>query len=907
MKRAKDPKEYLLLVFAVALIARLWFNFSGSHVDVAFNSDAYEYLVDAQALQKWLMLPAQFWLNCLAACILPIDPQQLALIKETLSPVREMSMAGPVFPLYLLLSFSVFGQSIAASNAWAPLLVQSILTSLTCVLIALIGCICWDQKTGVVAGLIAALYPGFLVNSGRLYMESFACFLVCAILWLLTRALVEQPLRAVAAFLLGLATFSLQITRSVMVIFSVALVPVVFLLSLKRLRTNIALFSLGFFLLAAPWLMIQKLELGKASLLVNRHGHYNLFIGNNVESNGWLSYPYPHGRGIEEKGFFQLASEAFLKSPFHWCKLMLDKPARLFKMPWNDFRVAIGPVDFSGQVAIHQIILLLATLGASLAWFTPGQPGMGVDERKRILARSLVVAVFAFHMVYILFIGMARYALSAMPAVILFVAAGGTTMIRLSSSIATRRRVTLLFMAAALLFVVERINLVDPAARVFGASQAALWLMLDCLIKFASALFCLAMCLRLQRNSVRSVTAAPIVSVFLFVLALPSLCLPLRAHGRWYEWQQQLGSTEKAVEQTIHLTPADMQRLGKYQSYVIVNLARGIDLADRLKVTVNGVALDGPYMPSIALAQDLTALGGSLADRISYEPETVLNDMTYGADESNLDLRQWYLIPLGKAQLDEALRRGAGASGDLHIVLHKIGCPDNTIFGAYPMEREFSVIPSIARFSWEKALYGVENDQGFTDPSYDERIQIRPPIDMVAARPYIHILLSCNLRCSNEALKLLWRSDRRDFNYPSGAVLDARTMDKPTRDAQWLIRISGKMTANSVMKNKGLERCGTIGAGVVFLKADGRRLTYSSPWLPRHLADCQDGKRIDYCFPLMPSAIPARVESLIVYWQCDPKEMNSVKNGSVCLRNMQVSIYQLPDILTGAYSYYEIF
>jgi hypothetical protein len=130
-------------------------------------------------------------------------------------------------------------------------------------------------------------------------------------------------------------------------------------------------------------------------------------------------------------------------------------------------------------------------------------------------------------------------------------------------------------------------------------------------------------------------------------------------------------------------------------------------------------------------------------------------------------------------------------------------------------------------------------------------------------------------------------------------------MDKPNRGAQWLIRISGKVMANSVMKDKRLERCGTIGAGVIFVKADGRTVTYSSPWFPRHLADCQDGKRIDYCFPLMPSAVPARVGSIVVYWQCDPKEMNSVKNGSVCLKNMQVSIYQLPAILTGAS--YEIF
>src|SRR5262249_49698203 len=141
---------------------------------------------------------------------------------------------------------------------------------------------------------------------------------------------------------------------------------------------RLALTLAGMSILLVPWLVFEKAAYNKLSLTVDRVGHYNLFIGTNTATQGFLSYPYPDGRGIEEKSFATLIMQAAKRSASRFFKLVLDKPARLLKAPWNDFRCPIGPFEYKAQVALHEAILLLSIIGVLLSAFL--MPGG--DERK---------------------------------------------------------------------------------------------------------------------------------------------------------------------------------------------------------------------------------------------------------------------------------------------------------------------------------------------------------------------------------------------------------------------------------------------------------------------------------------------------------------------------------------------
>src|SRR5260370_41801437 len=67
MENKKNRRKMpFILIFAGALLIRLWFNFGAQHINLAFNSDGYEYLCGAQALEKLIVLPGRFRLDGLA-------------------------------------------------------------------------------------------------------------------------------------------------------------------------------------------------------------------------------------------------------------------------------------------------------------------------------------------------------------------------------------------------------------------------------------------------------------------------------------------------------------------------------------------------------------------------------------------------------------------------------------------------------------------------------------------------------------------------------------------------------------------------------------------------------------------------------------------------------------------------
>ena len=721
---AEPAKAILLPLFytvGLALALRLFYNFCGGHPNAFAAADASEYLRYTDALARILA------------------GQASAPLAVTL---KEFVITGPSLPVFLLLANMLTGQPFDPSASATPLAAQSFISALTAGLIYLIAHRLFDARTALYAGLTAAVYPAFIVNSGRLYSETFATFAECLAVLLLVRVFFLQDKKSIKSivnnFILGAVLVILQLSRSAMVLLTFASLAIVFLQGFfpawgqgagRQKDFGRALISLGYVLIGAgailaPWFVFERAAFNKISLAVDRVGHYNLFVGTDSKIQGFLSYPYPDGRGIEQKSFPTLIKEAYRQSPSRFLKLMLDKPARLLKSPWNDFRAAIGPVDFKLQTAVHQLILLLSVIGIALGLFCNYQTDD--DEKKKICGRLLLLLVFSLNLPYLAFITVPRYNLTAMPFLIIFAAAGLHTLMTLLQSDKLARAPKVAAILGLCLFLYLRDDLKD--AFVFGQEPTANFFFVQSHELLSRGLISLAFGLGFLASIYLSIgllqgqkTLARTVTVLIAALTLPLLALPQRANGRAGEGIISLERRDENLVGAIPL-PADAfkdihSNAGEW--YLLVDCQDGQIFSHDLELTVNGQKLTGPVLPAIAALDDWNYLKESAGGRAYLECSYIFDCMTQPASMSNLDVRQWFYLPLSRTQVEEAARRGR-----LDVsLLHKTD-QSTRLFSA-ALNKDSALIPGRDSYSWEKAFYGVENDSGLTDSRYDEKVPLR--------------------------------------------------------------------------------------------------------------------------------------------------------------------------------------
>ena len=732
--RDYEPKRsggygHAITVSAVVLLAlaiRWWFNFSAAHPNNYGAADASEYLRNAQALFN-MHLPADFWRDAISVLRNQANAATIASVKQSLAPLKDFYISGPAFPFFLAASYMVSGH-VDAANWGPPLLAQTLVSAFTCGLIALIGAHAFSRPTGYLAGLAAALYPAFIVNSGRLYSETFAAFLLSAVIYLTVRALViEQSVgKALENSLLsGLTAACLQFTRSVMVIVSIALVPITFIqYGLRKGLVAVIALAIGFAAIAAPWLAFQKLAFGSASLVVDRVGHYNFFTGNNVDTLGWLSFPYSDYSGVEQKPIQTLAKEAIAKNPRRWFELLEDKPLRLFKFPWNDFRTPIGDVPFKVQVLFHQFLIALACIGATLGMVPAsirraadfGYERPGKLPKDQTVAKLFLLLVLAVHLTYLFFITVPRYNLTAMPVLIILAAAGLTSVVRLLTARGGVVPAVSIVFATALLFAGSDLDITSAFATAFGV-KATFWGFvfkqgLTALAILGLGVFvCMAISAAAPRTPFEtrrhpSVKYATALTILLLIGTLPIAIVPANANGRWYEWKAPIEPAQP-ITQRIKLSNADWKAIGDRALYLMID-ADGINTLRDGRLRINGQDQELSVLPSISLLEDFSRLQNTRGVTMR-EGEWIWSCMTESVPMRNADLRQWFLVPLQDVQRQGVLSvsfRGTGG----------------TVYGAYATGDKSRHIPSINSCSWEKAFYGVENPDGLSDPRFETKV-----------------------------------------------------------------------------------------------------------------------------------------------------------------------------------------
>ena len=971
-----------LCTFIVAFAIRAWFGLADGHSQIVFACDASEYLRDASGLEQLLGQPSAFWFDCVKLLTGQLPASGVAEVRQTLSCVSELKQAGPVFPIFLSASYLLVGMPVSASNWAVPVIAQSLLTSATCALVSIIGSHAWNRRVGLTAGILAAFYPGFIVNSARMYSESFSTFLLCLVVALLI-PLLGRP-EKFRPILTGVSLAALQLSRSVMVLVTGLSLVIASFVSLRRRQLAPLVGTLaGLILMMAPWMVFQELCFGKSSFVVDRVGNYNLFIGTHTPSLGWLSYPYPDGRGIEKKKLPTLLLESARENPSKFFRLLLDKPVRLFKFHWNDFRTRIGPFDFHSQVIYHQALLVLAAIGFCLTCASGfrravsgracdtggarrGESGLFADSEssvdqsasrgirsdlaslyRRRLANSawlasesgrlklLILVLLAMHAIYILFITVPRYNLTAIPFLILFAAAGCVGVsgglsdfgVKLGSQAVGKKSAisaALLVLASVLLVVAvgDTQSFVPFILQLFTGLTADAAMVLDCMVRASAiSLLFLAVYFFLARSGIERSTSSA-VTIITLLAVLPFYSLPLRAHGRWYEWEAPLAS-RASIRQTIDLPAEAEAEIGKRSFYALIDCSDWQVMGGELRLSVNGEPLSGSALPLSPFVQNLT--DGKPMGGVRYlECEYIFDALMRASERTNADLRQWYVAPIPKAVLEESV---ANHHGRLELCLSPANDESvGSVYGAYARGRKSAVsIPSISLLSWEKAFYGVENQYGLTDSRYDLRLSSsmsepslvsnsgKSDLSSMPGRQtgqYNLRILAAPIKPSSfspggteingslEPKKLA--SFEKFDSYRAGAAgalgVFLRTFPEFRHDSLWAVDVALEIEGSGSDRP---EPAATLPVEVRVVAAsmtdNGKLVKYSSPWVPSKVNQTRRSRNVRFAVPFAPSILPGRLESIRV----SARTAEAPVSGSQPIKSISASLLEIPNSPIG--------
>lgn len=865
-------------IYVLALTVRFWFNFDAPHMNAYAACDASEYLRNAIVLHSLKDLPASFWQDALACLLGQANESTQHSVQSALSFLNELKISSPVFPTFLLTGFFLTGTEFDTSNWMLMLGLQSFMGAFTAVLIAHTAYLVWDRKIGYTAGILSAIYPGFIVNSGRLYSETFAVFLMSLLIWLVVKDFMaankdSQQNKfgwAISQLLKGFTAICLQLTRSIMVMMTAALVPITILTywhnkSKAKIITSIALMTIGYLAVAMPWIALQKVAFGTSTLLVDRVGHYNFFVGNNAETQGWLSVPYPDGRGIEEKSLLTLWQEEVKKSPSAWMRLMQDKLPRLLKFPWNDFRTPIGFVGVCQQITIHQLILLLGVIGIALSLF--GNV-LQRSNRSQLFCRLILFSTLAFQLVYCFFITVPRYNLAIMPFIIMFAAAGIFSLWRLVKNGRSSKSAVAVIAIATALFSISRLDF----SALFVPQLFILTTKATVLMALAIALWQASNYLDGNKKKTRMLILALLALIFL------PFALPVRAHGRADEWQQTINNN--SITQTITLSGKQLSHAQKKNCYLLIDAENQTALANDVSVSVNGQELSGPFIPSLAFANDLSHVVPTGKGTVAFEQEYIFDCLTQDASTSNADLRQWYLMPINKELL----------SANTQIKVESKEKPF-TIFGTNSHDKKV-IIPSLTRYSWEKAFYGVENTHGLTDTRYDQRLKLDKPA-AVSKLPNIFILADDTQSPTDKPVTLVSAT-----SMSTECALDLPEYDN---EETWLIRLTGQARGENALAGTKI---------AITCQDNKKQIEYQSPWCQKSIVTDTNWRNFDCAFPLKPSTLPGTALNLKAQF-LPVSELYSHRNNQkqqlppAEVRNLKIEVLHLPAIpLAGNYQLY---
>lgn len=409
-----------LVIFAVALLVRVAYliDFSGSPV------------------ANYFILDPQFY-----------SQAAIDIINGTLS-IHQATFKAPLYPYFLALIYSVTGVA-----PFAARLIQSVMGSLTCVMVFFLAQRFYSRGIALTAGLIAALYGPLILFDNEILIPTLIVFLDLASFLLLFRYedSGKRWLLFVSGLLLGLSSLA---RPNVLIVLPGVVLWLWRYISRKRRRhwlRQASIYGAGVLVMLLI-LFARNYAVTDQPHLFGNYSGYNFLIGNNRLSDGKTAVLA--GTSVEFEGGYRDAVEIanrvagralndrelndvwlgmafdYIKSnPIDWLWLELRKLVYLsagFEIPNNRhiyFFAArspvLAPLVWDHFIAFPFGILLPLALVAIFA---------GLVRRNQY---PLIFFLIAYSVSILLFFVNARYRLPMLPILIIWGAAGAWQLVKL--------------------------------------------------------------------------------------------------------------------------------------------------------------------------------------------------------------------------------------------------------------------------------------------------------------------------------------------------------------------------------------------------------------------------------------------------------------------------------------------
>lgn len=389
-----------LLTFAVAMAACLIHNFVEKNTMSMYFADSRHYLESCAAM-------ATIFMN-LKEGIINLDP---------IAHNKIFLQDGPGIPTLFGLFFASFNH-IPESRDWR--IIAVVLGALhafsALILLSLSNRLTGNLKISFTAALFWAVYPGAIIGASRLMTETLACLFVVSMIWLLYECRNKPILAPLCGFVMGSAW-----------VLKVVLIPPVIALiayagAARRVRWKpLLVMTVLTLAMVAPWAIFSKVYFGEIHLTTIRAATHNAFIGWDTECDGWQgAFPTRKEKLFLKDDPISAIIGQIIVDPQGVGVLFLEKFSRYFGIPFNDFRHSVYGIDAFGLVYVHQFYVLLGTLGLFLYIFGGFRR---LSSEGRYLG-NLILVMFLTEQCYFIFEANTRYALAAMPLLVLMAAFG---------------------------------------------------------------------------------------------------------------------------------------------------------------------------------------------------------------------------------------------------------------------------------------------------------------------------------------------------------------------------------------------------------------------------------------------------------------------------------------------------
>jgi len=351
---------------------------------------------------------------------------------------KEVFYQAPMYPYFLALVYGLFGPGL-----WPVRLVQAMIGSGSCVLLAAGATRFFDRRVGIVTGFFAAAYGPAIFFDAQIQKPVLSMLFVALLVYLLGR--MRHTMHAWLAVAAGATLGGFALTRENALI----LVPIVAVwMALpsaaftrrQRLR-SVALLLVGVSLVLVP-VGFRNLHVGGRFLLTTAQMGPNFYIGNSPEATGWYVALLPN-RGdakYEQQDATELAEQAVGRkltpsevsgywmgraldyvrsSPGPWLALMCKKTALTFgSREIIDTESIEAHCECSRVLGVFAYTLHFGVIGPmALA-------GMWLTRQRWRQYRVLYAMILGFAVAVAAFYVVARYRYPLAPLLMLFAAAG---------------------------------------------------------------------------------------------------------------------------------------------------------------------------------------------------------------------------------------------------------------------------------------------------------------------------------------------------------------------------------------------------------------------------------------------------------------------------------------------------